>query len=105
NGEAIYDTRPFAVFGEGPTKASANSTERNHDIQTYTAEDVRYTVPKDPNSHILYATALGWPAGGGKLLLHTLYAGNPYQPGGVCSVELLGAPGDLGFEQLAYGLA
>lgn len=104
NGKAIYDTRPFTVFGEGPTKAAANSTKKNHDIQSYTAEDIRYTVPKDPNSHILYATALGWPVDG-KLLLHTLYTGNPYQPGRVCSVELLGAPGHLGFEQLAYGLS
>lgn len=104
NGEAIYATRPFTVFGEGPTKAAANSTKKNHDIQTYTAEDIRYTVPKDPSRHILYATALGWPVGG-KLLLHTLYAGNPYMSGSICSVELLGAPGYLDFEQLSYGLS
>ncbi|GGA55474.1 alpha-L-fucosidase [Edaphobacter acidisoli] len=104
NGEAIYSTRPFIVFGEGPTKAGTNSAEKNHDIQTYTAEDIRYTVPKDPSSHILYATALDWPEDH-HLLLHILYKGNPYLPKPVCSVELLGAPGTLTFEQLPYGLS
>src|SRR6185312_2949185 len=103
NGEAIYNTRPFAVFGEGPTKAAANPTEKNHDIQSYTAEDIRYTVPKDPGSHILYATVLGWPEDH-QVLLHTLYAGNPYLLPSVCSVELLGTSSRLAFEQRAYGL-
>lgn len=103
NGEAIYNTRPFAVFGEGPTKAASDSTVKNHDIQSYTAEDIRYTVPKGRSSDILYATVLGWPEDR-QLLLHTLYAENPYLTTPVCSVELLGAPGQVAFEQRAYGL-
>jgi alpha-L-fucosidase len=99
NGEAIYNTRPFTVFGEGPTKAAKNSTEKNNDIQTYTAQDIRYTT----NGSTLYATALGWPADG-QLLLHTLYTGNPYLTTSICSVELLGAPGAATFEQHPYGL-
>jgi alpha-L-fucosidase len=40
NGEAIYGSRPFMVFGEGPTKGGAKSAEMNNDIQTYVAEDI-----------------------------------------------------------------
>ncbi|HTD95380.1 MAG TPA: alpha-L-fucosidase [Edaphobacter sp.] len=119
NGEAIYDTRPFTVFGEGPTKAPKNSTEKNMDIQTYTAQDIRYTVANptsktaaNPTSKAtaatgkpvtLYATALGWPTDG-KLLLHTLYTGNPYLSAPICSIDLLGTPTPLTFEQHPYGL-
>lgn len=106
NGEAIYGTRPFTVFGEGPTKAPKNSTQKNSDIQTYTAQDVRYTVagPQDGTKDTLYAIALGWPSDG-KLLLHTLYTGNPYLAQRVCSVDLIGSPGKLAFSQYPYGLS
>ena len=101
NGDAIYATRPFTVFGEGPTKAPKNSTEKNNDIQIYTPQDVRYTTSKSGDT--LYATALGWPADG-TLILHTLYAGNPYLPGKICSVSLLGASQSIPFHQQPDGL-
>jgi alpha-L-fucosidase len=101
NGEAIYNSRPFTVFGEGPTKAPKNSTEKNQDIQVYTPQDIRYTTSK--SGSILYATALGWPDGG-SLTLHTLYAGNPYLPGQVCAVNLLGTSQSIAFHQEPDGL-
>ena len=101
NGQAIYGTRPFTVFGEGPTKAGERSTEMNKDIQVYTAQDIRYTTLK--SGSILYATALGWPTGGG-LTLHTLYSGNPYLPGRVCAVTLLGTGQSIDFQQEPDGL-
>jgi alpha-L-fucosidase len=101
NGAAIYDTRPFTVFGEGPTKTPANSTEKNHDIQVYTPQDIRYTTPK--SGSVLYATALGWPSDA-TLTLHTLYAGNPYLPAPVCAVQLLGTGQSIPFTQQPNGL-
>ena len=101
NGEAIYGSRPFTVFGEGPTKAPRNSTEKNSDIQSYTAEDIRFTTSHD--GAILYATALGWPAGS-TLTFHTLFRANPYLPAPVCSVQLIGSPIELHFTQQADGL-
>jgi alpha-L-fucosidase len=101
NGEAVFDSRPFAVFGEGPTKAPKNSTEKNSDIQTYTPEDIRFTTSRD--GRILYATALGWPASG-SLTIHTLFRANPYLPAPVCAVELLGSPSSVSFSQLPDGL-
>jgi len=102
NGEAIYNTRPFTVFGEGPTKALENSTEKDKDIQIYTAEDIRFTTPKD-RPDVLYAIALGWPATG-ELTIHTLYSGNPYLSASICSVSLLGASEPIAFQQHPYGL-
>ena len=57
NGEAIYATRPWKVYGEGPTH-----TEKEGgflDTMHYTAQDVRYTRSKDGKT--LYAIVLGWP--------------------------------------------
>ena len=101
NGEAIYDSRPFTVFGEGPTKAPKNSTEKNSDIQTYTAQDIRFTTSHD--GKILYATALDWPADH-ELVIHTLFRANPYLTTPVCSVRLIGSPTDVPFTQQPDGL-
>jgi alpha-L-fucosidase len=101
NGAAIYGTRPFAVFGEGPGKTSKDSMEMNRDIQVYTAHDVRYTISK--SGAMLYATALGWPLDG-SLTLHTLYSGNPYLPGRICGVTLLGTGQFIASHQDSDGL-
>lgn len=58
NGEAIYNTRPWKVFGEGPTdvvEGSFNDTKRS----TFTAQDFRFTQ----NDKALYAISLAKPAG------------------------------------------
>ena len=99
NGEAVFGTRPFTVFGEGPTKAPRNSTEKNSDIQTYASEDIRFTT-RDGN---LYATALGWPESG-ELQIHVLGSGLPYLGGNICSVALLGSDAPITFTQKPTGL-
>ena len=88
NGEAIYGSRPWLVYGEGPTKVTSSALDT--DRQEYTAQDIRYTT----HNGALYAIALGWPPGG-ELRLHSLYRGNPYLAGDVCSVRLLGSDGDV----------
>jgi alpha-L-fucosidase len=55
NGEAIYGTRPWVTYGEGPTK-SANGSFGYQKIP-FTAQDIRFTK-KDKN---LYVTLLGVP--------------------------------------------
>ncbi|WAJ72374.1 alpha-L-fucosidase [Catenovulum adriaticum] len=56
NGEAVYATRPWQIFGEGPTVPS----EKMHGDQVeYTAKDIRFTRSKDNKN--LYVTFLGWP--------------------------------------------
>ena len=56
NGEAIYGTRPWLVYGEGPTRGTGGGFSENKD-QEFTAQDLRFTTHGDA----LYAIALGWP--------------------------------------------
>ncbi|MGD8174420.1 alpha-L-fucosidase [Marinimicrobium sp. ARAG 43.8] len=55
NGEAIYGTRPWKIFGEGPTKMQGDGHFSEH--VDYTANDIRFTQTGDA----LYAIALGTP--------------------------------------------
>jgi alpha-L-fucosidase len=97
NGEAIYGSRPWLIYGEGPTKAA--STAMNTDRQEYTAEDIRFTT----HDGALYAIALGWPDNG-ELRLRSLWQGTPYLSGSVCSVRLLGTNEQLSWTQQEDGL-
>jgi len=97
NGEAIYGSRPWFVYGEGPTKVT--SSAMNSDKQEFTAADIRFTT----HNGALYAIALGWPAGG-DLRVQSLWKGNPYLSGPVCSVQLLGSDDRLTWHQQADGL-
>ncbi len=58
-GEAVYNTRPWLIFGEGPTRLRKGGGFVGH--VTYTARDIRYTRSKDGRA--VYAIALGWPEG------------------------------------------
>jgi alpha-L-fucosidase len=96
NGDAIYGTRPWRQFGEGPTKFEAGSF---HDTESkpYTAEDYRFTT-KDG---ALYAIELGWPKDG-EAIIHALSSGVGTRE--VASVELLGSTAPLTFQQRPDGL-
>lgn len=96
NGEAIYGTRPWRIYGEGPTKVAAGSF---HDVDTanYTPEDFRFTTKGGE----LYAIGLAWPANG-EAVIHSLaptVGGEPVQ-----TVALLGGEAHLQFEQRPDGL-
>jgi len=60
NGEAIYSSRPWRVYGEGPTRiAGREFGEREFRL---TSRDVRFTVRRlYPHGEILYAILLGDP--------------------------------------------
>jgi len=58
NGEAIYGTRPWRVFGEGPTKPPSGMLNEQ-DAKPFTADDMRFTRKGDA----LYAILLDWPVG------------------------------------------
>jgi alpha-L-fucosidase len=95
NGDAIYGTRPWTTYGEGPTKIVAGSF---HDdaAGAFTAQDIRFTI-KDG---VLYAIALGWPQDG-QLVIHSLTPASNFQVGGV---TLLGSDGRVSWKQEADGL-
>jgi alpha-L-fucosidase len=97
NGEAIYGTRPWQIYGEGPTKVAAGSF---HDTETasFTADDFRFTT-KDG---LLYAIELEWPAGQ-EATIQSL-GSVPMPNRTILSVVLLGSDVKLEFEQRSDAL-
>jgi alpha-L-fucosidase len=123
NGEAIYYTRPWIKFGEGPVadaaaaamvkiRAAGNFAGRINGQNMggdgvgggglsrngYTPKDIRFTTHGDT----LYATVMNWP-GDELVTITSLATGQPMQ-GKVGKVELLGHDGALEFTQDATGL-
>jgi len=98
NGEAIYGTRPWKVFGEGPTVVGSGSfTDTRR--QAFTAQDIRFTTKGDA----LYAIFLGWPARG-ETMIQSLGSNLKLYPGEVGAVEMLGVKGALRWTRGARGL-
>ena len=56
NGEAIFATRPWRTYGEGPTRPKTGEKAEDQ-TGAFTAEDVRFTR----NGATLYAILLDWP--------------------------------------------
>ncbi len=96
NGESIYSTRPWKVFGEGPTQSSGGQfSERK--AKVYTAEDIRFTT----KGKTLYATLLAWPEK--QAVIKSLGPSGAW-PGKIQSVTMLGVDQALKFSQSADGL-
>jgi alpha-L-fucosidase len=93
NGEAIYGSRPWTRFGEGPTE-TANGSFSESKAKPYTARDFRFTTAKDR----LYAIQLAAPENG-KAIIASLGSDRP-----VKAVTLLGRDAPLSFSQGADGL-
>ncbi len=96
NGDAIYGTRPWRTYGEGPTKVAAGSF---HDTDTthYTPEDFRFTT----KAGALYVIGLAWPAKG-EAVIHSLAA--TLGSHSVQTVSLLGSDAKPTFQQRPDGL-
>ncbi len=95
HGEGIYSTRPWKVFGEGPTKLSGREQ-----IATYTPEDIRFTTRGDS----LYGFMLKWPTAG-QALVKSLASGSVSLAGRkITDVTLLGHVGKLTWSQTEQGL-
>lgn len=99
NGEAIYATRPWKVFGEGPTKQEKSGMFL--DKITYTPQDVRYTR----KGNVIYAIVLGWP-GNNKPLTLTAFtnAVSENQIPKIDKVSMLGYKGEVSFSIDGNGL-
>ena len=100
NGESIYGTRPWKVYGEGPLFDSANplNAQGFNEGINYSAEDVRYVVRHDT----VYATIMCWPSRT-DFTFESFGKISPYYSGQVKSVRLLGI-GEVSFEQGVDGL-
>jgi len=93
NGEAIYGSRPWHVFGEGPTE-TANGTFSESRAKPYTAQDFRFTV-KDGH---LYALQMAWPESGSATITSIR------KEQSVKAIHLLGHDAPVAFHQDDQGL-
>ena len=93
NGDAIYGTRPWKVYGEGPTKVAGGAFSDAKD-QPFTADDIRFTAKGD----YLYAISMDTPKK--DLLIKNL----SLTAGKIKSVELLGSTGKINWSQTKSGL-
>ncbi len=103
NSEAIYGTRPWHIFGEGPAISSAaplNAQGFNEGKgKPLGAEDFRFTK----KGKGLYASFFGWPADR-KIIVRSLAKGAD-QIKEISSVKLLGHAGEIKWEQTSEGLS
>lgn len=102
NKEAIYDTRPWKVFGEGPIAESdipLNAQGFNEgSYSNVTAQEIHFTQ----KGNSLYVTALSWPDDGA-VIVKSLSTGNELYPFEIKEAELLGY-GNVEFMRTSVGL-
>ena len=104
NGDCIFGTRPWRLYGEGPSTTA--QVEKGHfggltDVSKvpFTAADIRFTQ----KGGVLYAIALGWPADS-RLTIKSLAIGAKEYSGEIGSVTLLGSEAPIVFIRDAEGL-
>jgi len=95
NGEGIYDSSAWDVWGEGSVLMSAGNLGPEQARTPYTARDIRFTTKHGA----VYAYLMAWPTDG-KVIIHSLAAA----AGPISGVRLLGAKGNLPWKQTADGL-
>lgn len=104
NSEAIYATRPWTLFGEGPAIESAAPLSaqgfNEGKGKPFTSDDFRFT--KKQNT--LYAIALGWPGEKGSLIKALASSSAQLGARKITGVSMVGYPGKLSWQQTAQGL-
>jgi hypothetical protein len=94
NGEGIYGSRPWKIFGERPAgAATVKSGDFNEDQQQYTASDIRFTTKGDS----LYAFLLDAPKG--EIRIKSLGKASALNDRLIKSVKLLGSTGKIRWKQ------
>ena len=97
NGEAIYGTRHWHIYGEGQTDvAKGHHTEREN--RAFTAEDIRFTTKGDA----LYAICPAWPRE--EVTIKSLGASSAVCADMISEVSMLGSQETLSWSQDEDGL-
>lgn len=95
NSEGIHGSRPWKMFGEGPSTDQKGEGRFNENgRKALTAQDIRYTT----KGKILYAFVMGWP--GSQVVLPAVTESGVH----VRNVELLGHKGKLKWSQDPNGM-
>jgi alpha-L-fucosidase len=96
NREAIQGTRPWLIYGEGPTTVKDEYSEEIK--EAFTSKDFRFTT----KNGAIYVIGLDWPAETRTVVVQSLAAGQNLDKIG--SVRLLGFGGLLKWERVTEGL-
>ncbi|ULT40649.1 alpha-L-fucosidase [Niabella defluvii] len=97
NSESIYDTRPWKIYGEGPStqnQARLNGQGFNEGRTKFSAADIRFTQ----KGQTLYATVMKWPEDG-KVLIQNLGSMSSLYPQKINQVTWLDSGVALEFER------
>ncbi|WP_423065178.1 alpha-L-fucosidase [Devosia sp. CN2-171] len=96
-GNAIHGTRPWRLFGEGPTEVVSGMFGESA-ARPFTPRDIRFTT----KSGDLFATTLG--ASAGTMTITSLADGGQFGDARVDRVEVVGSAAPLAFSRDARGL-
>jgi len=98
NGEAIFATRPWKVYGEGPTLIKSGMF--NEGKTRFVPEDIRFTLKGDT----LYAFIMGWPATKDLTIKSLAVSSLGLKGNRITGLSLLGCENNLVWKQDAEGL-
>ena len=101
-GEAIYDTRPWYTYGEGPTQQPEGDFKNHSDFKKikYNEKDIRYTT----KGEIVYAITLGNPGTNQEILFESFATKNVPAKINIKNVSLLGSEEKIVYEMKDGGL-
>ena len=99
NGDALYATRPWKIFGEGPNMIKAGSFQGTS-ISDLNVQDIRFT--RNKSNTTIYAIFMGWPKG--PAVIKSLGTSAATNPGKIENVELLGTDERVRWKQRPDGL-
>jgi len=97
NGDGIYGTRPWKIYGEGPSTVKENQKKGQFagltDTRAYQATDIRFTI-KGKN---LYAFCMELPDG--DIMIKSLGKNSTVNDKAIANVKLLGSKQKLNWKQ------
>ncbi len=99
NGDAIYGTRPWTVFGEGPTRLPQGGHKIEKLEIDYTNKDIRYTKNSDNE---FFAIVLDKPVG--EIVMQTLSTQIGALNSNISKIELLGSEQEVIWDRDERGL-
>ena len=99
NGEAIYETRPWKISGEGPNSIKAGSFQ-GESVNKLGEKDIRFT--RNKANTVIYAIALGWPSE--PILIQSLGSAAATNPGKIARVQLIGTDANVDWKQQPQSL-
>lgn len=101
-GEAIYETRPWYTYGEGPTKEPEGHFRNHAEFLKvkYSPQDYRFTTKGDQ----IYAFVLGWPGENQQLTFKSFAKNEMGEALDIKEVTMLGYDQDIEWQLNEQGL-